>query len=115
MSDLQSSIVIDDNEITGALNYITGYTGFSSDPDFQSGNFLALKVATNRTGAITTVEVTNGTSGPVQLDSDMNIVLKIADPETQSIKIITTKDGDSLTKTYGLTGLTCEAEPEPAG
>lgn len=107
---MQSGVVVDKSSISGALSYVTGYTGFSSDTNLQSGNFLAIKVATNRVGAVTTVELINDTSGPVTLDSGMNIVLRISNPETQSVRIVTTKDGISVTKTYDLIGLTCGQE-----
>ena len=108
---MQSGVVVDESSISGALAYVTGYTGFSSDTNLQSGNFLALKATTNRVGAVTTVELLNGTSGPVTLDSAMTIVLRISNPETQSVRSVTTKDGISVTKTYDLSGLTCDQEP----
>ena len=59
--------------------------------------------------AVTTVELVGGTNGPVTLDADKNIVLLIKSNTTQSIKVVSTKDGASVTKTYTLTGLTLEA------
>ena len=56
-----------------------------------------------------TVELVGGTKGPVTLDADKNIVLLIKSNTTQSIKVVSTKDGSSVTKTYTLTGLTLEA------
>lgn len=109
VSDLQSNIVIGTNSITGTLHYIENYTGFSSDVSEQSGNYLALKFGAE-SGAVTTVQVVNGTHGPVELDSDMNCVFRIADKSTQSIKVVSTKNGKSTTKTYSLTGLTVESE-----
>ena len=50
---------------------MTGYTGFSGDPELQEGNFLAFKVAPSLgDGATYTIEIINGHSGPVELDSD---------------------------------------------
>lgn len=49
-----------------------------------------------------------GTKGPVTLDADKNIVLPIKN-NTQSVKVTTTKDGSSVTKTYALTNLTLES------
>ena len=45
-ADLQSNIVIDDNAMTisGTLKHVTGYTGFSSKVEEQSGNYIALNV-----------------------------------------------------------------------
>lgn len=109
VNDLQSDIVIGDDQITGTLHYVEDYLDFSSEPNQQSGNYLALKFSAPE-GAKTTVEVLGGTKGPVTLDEDMNIVLLIADEESQSVEVTVTKGEDSVTKTYGLTGLTLEIE-----
>lgn len=110
IGDLQSDIVIGESGITGTLKYVTGYTGFSSDTELQSGNFLAIKCETpNLTSETITVEVVNGYSGPVTLDSDGVIVLRIADKDTQSVKVTATRSGlTTWEKTYSLTGLTVQ-------
>jgi hypothetical protein len=107
---LQTDILVGDDEITGTLNYVTGYTGFSDVVSEQSGNYLALKIVTVPVdGVVTTVELVGGTKGPVTLDSDMNIVLRITNKGTQSVRVIATKGEDSITNIYGLTGLSLEA------
>lgn len=92
------------------MKHVTGYTGFSSNTSEQDGNYLALKVDTDSEDAIVTVELVGGTKGPVTLDDDMNIVLLIKNKDTQSIKVTTTHNEESITKTYGLSGLTLETE-----
>lgn len=111
VSDLQSNIAIGDSEITGTLHYVTGYTEFSSNSEEQEGNYLALKFEATD-GATTTVEIVGGTKGPVTLDSDMNWVGLIKSNSTQSIKVVSMKDGESVEKTYSLTGLTLEPKSE---
>ena len=111
VSDLQSNVAVGDSEITGTLHYVTGYTQFSSEPTEQEGNYLALKFEADE-GATTTVEIVGGTKGAVTLDEDMNWVGLIKSNSTQSIKVVTTKDGQSTTKEYGLTGLTLEPESD---
>nr|DAW53532.1 MAG TPA: hypothetical protein [Caudoviricetes sp.] len=83
---------------------------FSSDVSEQSGNYLALKIEAEPAEAKTVVELVGGTKGPVTLDEDMNIVLLIKNKDTQSIKVTTTHNEESITKTYGLSGLTLETE-----
>lgn len=107
MSELQSDIVIGESDISGTLHYVTGYTEFSSLPDEQSGNYLAIKVADSGADT-TTVEIVGGTKGPVTLDADRNIVLLIKNKDLQSIKIVNAKDGETEQKTYTLSGLTLE-------
>lgn len=109
VSDLQSNVVVGENTISGSLKHVTGYTGFSSKTSEQEGHYLALKFDVTPADAVTTVELVGGTKGPVTLDADKNIVLLIKSNTTQSIKVVSTKDGSSVTKTYTLTGLTLEA------
>ena len=90
---------------------MTGYTGFSGDPNLQSGNYLAFKVANSLgEGATYTIEVVGGHSGPVQLDNDRIAVIRIESNSTQSLKIVGTKGDDSVTRIYSFAGLTLEAE-----
>ena len=97
--------------ISGTLNYVTNYTGFSGNVAEQSGNYLALKCTTGSLDDTITVELIGGTVGhPVTLDEDRNIVIRITNPETQSIEVVAT-DGEVSTSTvYALTGLTLAAE-----
>lgn len=92
------------------MKYATGYTGFSGDPDLQEGNFIALKMSAPM-DATTTVEVLGGHSGPVELDSDMNAVLRIENKYSQKIKVeTTTTTGVKLSKIFSLSSLKCEEE-----
>lgn len=55
------------------------------------------------------MELLGGTVGhPVTLDSDRNIVLLIADKDTQKVQVVV---NGTASKTYKLTGLTLEAAP----
>lgn len=106
---MQSDVVVNENDITGTLHYVTGYTDFSSIVEEQSGNYLALQLTAEPSDAVTTVEVVGGTKGPVTLDSDMNIVLLIKN-NSQSVKVTSKKDDDVTSKTYSLTNLVLESE-----
>lgn len=110
VNELQSDVVVSDDEVTGTLKYINGYVDFSSIVSEQSGNYLALKIEAEPAESETVVELVGGTKGPVTLDDDMNIVLLIKNKDTQSIKVTTTHNKESITKTYGLSGLTLETE-----
>lgn len=108
VSSLQNNVNVSDTGITGTLKYVTGYTGYSSDPAEQNGNFLALKFSAP-TGATTTIELLGGTSGVKTLDSDMNAVVRITNKRSQKIKVVsTTSGGDKLTKVLDLSLLTLE-------
>ena len=110
VNELQSDVVVSDDEVTGTLKYVDGYVDFSSNVSEQSGNYLALKIEAEPAEAETVVELVGGTKGPVTLVDDMNIVLLIKNKDTQSIKVTTTHNEESVTKTYGLSGLTLETE-----
>ena len=110
VNELQSDVVVSDDEVTGTLKYVDGYVDFSSNVSEQSGNYLALKIEAEPAEAETVVKLVGGTKGPVTLDYDMNIVLLIKNKDTQSIKVTTTHNEESVTKTYGLSGLTLETE-----
>lgn len=110
VNELQSDMVVADDEVTGTLKYVNDYVDFSSNTSEQSGNYLALKIEAEPAEAETVVELVGGTKGPVALDDDMNIVLLIKNKDTQSIKVTTTHNGESITKIYGLSGLTLETE-----
>lgn len=111
VSDLQTGVTVSDDAITGQLHYVTDYVGFSNVVADQSGNYLAMKVSTNLgKDAVTTVELVGGTKGPVTLDSDMNIVIRIKNPATQTIKVVANKGTETITKVYDLSGLVCESQ-----
>lgn len=57
------------------------------------------------------MQVLNGFSGAVTLDSDQTIVLRIADSKTQRVAVTATKEGcRAVTKVYTLDRLVCETE-----
>ena len=105
---MQDNVVVGDSGITGTLHYVTDYTQFSDAPEQQKGNYLALKFDFTD-GATVTVEIVGGTKGAVTLDDDKNWVGRIANKDSQSIKVIATKGDQRLEKTYSLTGLVLES------
>lgn len=107
VSDLQSDVVVSNTGISGTLNYVTDYTGFSGDVSEQSGNYLVLHIDTKEPVDSITVELLNGSVGhPITLDSDRLIVIRITNKSTQKVKVVVNKDGMQQTKEYSLTGLT---------
>lgn len=106
---MQTNVVVGQNAITGTLKYVTGYTGFSEDPELQSGNYIALKLDTDVDATIT-VELVGGESGPVTLDTDKNIVIRVTDPLTQTIKATATSGTKVDVLTYSLASMTLESE-----
>lgn len=88
---------------------MTDYTGFSGDPAEQSGNYLVIKCDTGDvTGATITVEIIGGDHGPVTLDADGIVILRIKN-KSQKIKVTATKESvGTVTKTFDLASLILE-------
>ena len=94
--------------ITGTLKYVDDYTGFSSDPELQSGNYIVFHAAVPDVEGVTITAKMDNTS---TLDADGIAVFRVRDKSSQTLTIVASKDGyDSVTKTYSLTGLTCEED-----
>lgn len=112
VDDLQSNVEVGTNKITGTLKYVTGYTGFSGNVEEQSGNYLVLHADISGDDAVTiTVELVGGTSGPVTLDSDRVIVLRIRNKDTQSVRVTASKLGyKDAVQNFALTDLVLQTE-----
>ena len=104
VSSLQENIIVGASQVNGTLAYVEGYTGFSSKVEEQSGHYLALK-ATAMDGATITAQVINGFSGPVTLDTDGMIVIRVAN-NSQSIRFTATYGDDTEVVEYAFTNLT---------
>lgn len=108
-SELQTNIAVGDGVITGKLNYVDDYTGFSSILSEQEGNYLALHASAQNvkdSSPVTiTCELLGGTSGKKTLDPDGLMVFRISNAAGQSVSITATNGTDSVTQMYKLTGL----------
>ena len=103
VDDLQSNVTVGRNAISGTLNYVEGYTGFSSKVEEQSGHYLAIHCEADDADSIV---VQLGDGKPVTLDSDGIIVLLIKDT-SNNVKV-TAYEGDNALyqRVYSLSGLT---------
>jgi len=108
VSDLQENVSVAEDGITGTSKYVTGYTGFSGDPELQSGNYLALHFEDDAANAIY-VKLIGGSGNEVQLDSDGIIVLRITDAATAVSVRTTTAGGAECVNEFDL-NVTLEAE-----
>ena len=110
VTNLQDEVSVSGTNISGTLHYVTGYTKFSSIPEEQQGNYLAIHCAVPGVDGVTIgVEVIGGSGNVSTLDADGLIVLLIKNT-SQKVKVTASKSGlDSVSKTYSLTGLTLES------
>ncbi len=106
VGDLQANVVVGTDALTGTLHYLDDYTGFSEDTSLQVGNFIALHAEVEDVEDVTlTVE---GVDAEI-LDEDGIIICRVEDKSSQTISIVASKQGvGSVTKTFDLSGLTCE-------
>ena len=111
-SDLQSNIVISGNKITGTLHHVDNFTGFSSLPEEQSGNYLVTTYSPEPPEAEVYVNKTNGTVGWKKLTKpSLTLVSRITDQKKQKLQVYYELNGNrSKTFEYDLSGLTLENE-----
>lgn len=100
--------------ISGTLAYITDFTAFSGDPELQSGNYMALKFATDPADTTVTIQMIGGATvrDPVTLDSDRNAIIRVADKDAQKLKVVVSSKiigYDDAVYEYDLSNLTLES------
>lgn len=99
--------------ISGDLNYVTDYTEFSSDPELQEGNYVALHWSDPEEG-VTSLKVGIKDGTPLVEcinDPDRNGVFRIKSPN--NVFIVQQSDGvNTRTDEYPFTGTTLEPKGE---
>lgn len=106
IGDLQENVAIGSDAITGHLNYIDDYTGFSSNPAEQTGNYLVIHASVP--GASNAV-ITVSNDITVTLDDDGIYVGRIRDKDEQTITVVARVDGEIVAQAeYDLSGLTVD-------
>lgn len=106
VTDLQENVTVSGGVIGGNLHYVTGYTGFSGDPDLQEGNYLAVHFADDEADSISVRKI--GTADdPVALDADGLLVMRVGD-DAEGIEVHSTIDGMTYVNSFFFDGLTKE-------
>lgn len=108
VSELQTNVAINGTKITGTLNYVADYSGFSKDKAKQSGNYLALAMSATNDGTIT-VQLLNGMGEPKEV-KDGYLVVRITNPKTQKLSVVFSKEDYTDSVEYDLSGLTCKTQ-----
>lgn len=67
VSELQSDVNVGTDYVTGKLNYVTNYSGFSDNSELQEGHFLSLKIGM-------TAEDTDGSDISEQYEYGIEVV-----------------------------------------
>ena len=66
---------------------------------------MFLKVSDVGENDTVVVELINGVHGPVTLDADRNIILRITNPATQKIKVTVTDSEGTRTSIFSMTSV----------
>lgn len=103
LADLQTDVEIDGGDITGTLHYLSDYTGFSGDPELQSGNYICLHFDSSVPATITAAY----NDKTVTLTDDGILIVRVADKDNP-LTVTATYNGQTVAHTYDLTGLTLE-------
>lgn len=106
VNTLQSDVSVDGTAVAGTLLYVSDYTEFNESPEKQAGNFLALSITNGTVGSALKTELVGGTDGDVKFDGDTKAVFRVTNKDKQKINFTITKDGNTATKTYSLSGVT---------
>ncbi|MBO6083185.1 MAG: hypothetical protein J6P46_09230 [Bacteroidales bacterium] len=110
VGDLQEDIVVSTEGVTGTLKYVADYSS-AYGPGENSGNYIVLHCATpGFEGSTITAEVVNGVHGPVTLDEDGIVILRIADKDLQTVRIVASNDGETDSVELDLSQLVLETE-----
>ena len=103
VTDLQEDIAIEDGAVTGTLHYLDDYTGFSGDPELQSGDYLCLHFEASVPATIQAAY----NDKTVTLTDDGILIVRVADKDLP-LTVTATYEGQVVAKTFDLTGLTLE-------
>ena len=106
---MQTNLAVSGNAFTGTLKNISDGTVWDSgtwSAEESTGHFMFVKATGVPEGAVATVELYNGVHPAVTLDSDLNIIIRITDKDSQKLILTVSYEGVREQKIYSLKGLT---------
>ena len=105
VAELQENVYVNENSVQGILNYVTGYTQYSDNPELQEGHYLALKFEASD-GATVKIQTIGGVDDTriVTLDQDMNAVIYVKSTK-EKLRVTCELNGDIITRTLSFSGL----------
>ena len=117
MDELQSGIEVTGSRVAGTLYYVSDFDQFSpGDPELCEGHYVALKFEAPEDSTVTVQVFDNDVarSAAQELDSDMNLIVRVTDPVNTKLKVTVSKTGaDDLVKVYRFGGLKMLSTPSP--
>jgi len=105
--ELQTGVTFGSDTVSGTLKYVEEYTGFSGDPEEQSGNYLAMHAEVPDVDGVT---ITVKLNKEAVLDDDGIAVIRIAD-KTKELVVTASKEGcEDVVQTFALEDLILEED-----
>lgn len=110
VSDLQENAKIKDGIASGKLFFVDDYTGFSGDPELQSGHYFVVHAEVPDVSEVTISVSKDGGETTKNLDSDGILVFRTTSA-SQVLTFTASKSGfPTVTKELKLSGLKLEDE-----
>ncbi len=110
VSDLQSGVTADrDGVLHGTLHYVKGYMEFSSAPENQNGNYLAMNINATEDEEVKYESSTSGAGEQTMPKGDRVLVWKVKNPEA-TMTISVTGGKKARKQVYKASGLKLEKE-----
>lgn len=78
--------VLNDGTVTGTFHYVTGYTGFSSNEEEQSGYYFPFKLGSSVSGETMTFKK-NGVPTKTDIPFDADIVFRVTAGDTFTVEV----------------------------
>ena len=116
VADMQEGDVTigSDGTISGTVKYLSGSNAITDV--WGEGNFLAVtfenypNLATEGNKVLVGLVPSIGSGLLPLVTGDIDSCMKITDPKAQQLKVVTTSNGHTVTKTYSLAGLTLKGD-----
>lgn len=112
ISSVQEDVVFADGAVTGTLAYISGWSAYSADPKYNTGNFLCFKVSTTEDSPTYSIRLNNNIdptkTGKWVSDADGEFIIQVSDKDEQSLDVKVESGTKCASRHYELSGLTCE-------
>lgn len=78
--------VLNDGTVTGTFHHVTGYTGFSSNAEEQSGYYFPFKLGSSVSGETMTFKK-NGVPTKTDIPFDADIVFRVTAGDTFAVEV----------------------------
>lgn len=110
---MQTDVSFGAGHVNGTLKYIEGWTAYSADARYNTGNFLAFKVDPEVEGTTISAGLfpkLDPSRPDYVTDADGEFIFQISDKDAQKVRVKVSKDGVDSIAEYDCVNLVCEEE-----